>query len=43
MDDLQVQENVLQQCIGKLESAEATRAMLISQLTEALKDQVLVL
>uniref|UniRef100_A0A2C9VAJ3 Uncharacterized protein n=2 Tax=Manihot esculenta TaxID=3983 RepID=A0A2C9VAJ3_MANES len=39
VDDLQVQENVLQQCIGKLESAEATRAMLISQLTEALKDQ----
>ncbi|KAF2288120.1 hypothetical protein GH714_004518 [Hevea brasiliensis] len=39
VDELQVQENVLQQCLGKLESAEATRAMLISQLKEALQDQ----
>ncbi|KDP39619.1 hypothetical protein JCGZ_02639 [Jatropha curcas] len=39
VEELQVQENVLQQCVGKLESAEATRAMLISQLKEALQDQ----
>lgn len=39
VDELQVQENVLQQCVGKLESAEATRAILISQLKEALQDQ----
>ncbi|XP_021662225.1 formin-like protein 7 isoform X2 [Hevea brasiliensis] len=39
VDELQAQENVLQQCVGKLESAEANRTMLISQLTEALEDQ----
>lgn len=38
-DELQDQENVLKQCVEQLESAEATRATLISQLREALQDQ----
>ena len=40
VDELQDQENVLKQCVEQLESAEATRATLISQLKEALQDQV---
>lgn len=40
VDELQEQENILQQCVGQLESAEATRTALISQLKEALQDQV---
>lgn len=40
MDELQEQENLLNQCIGQLESAEATRVSLVSQLKEALQDQV---
>ncbi|KAG6596197.1 Regulation of nuclear pre-mRNA domain-containing protein 1B, partial [Cucurbita argyrosperma subsp. sororia] len=39
LDDLQEQENVVQQCIGQLESVEATRASLVSLLVEALQDQ----
>ncbi|XP_031391914.1 regulation of nuclear pre-mRNA domain-containing protein 1B-like [Punica granatum] len=39
VDDLQDQENGLLQCIHLLESAEATRAALVSQLKEALEDQ----
>ncbi|GLT52891.1 hypothetical protein SLA2020_262010 [Shorea laevis] len=39
VDELQDQENVLKQCVEQLESAEATRATLISQLREALQDQ----
>ncbi|XP_002530962.2 UPF0400 protein C337.03 [Ricinus communis] len=41
LNELQAQENALQQCVEKLESAEATRAILISQLKEALQDQEL--
>lgn len=40
VDQLQEQENVLQQCVGQLESAETTRIALVSQLKEALLDQV---
>ena len=40
MDELQEQEHVLQQCVMQLESAEATRTALISQLKEALQEQV---
>ncbi|XP_065851821.1 uncharacterized protein [Euphorbia lathyris] len=39
MDELQAQESALHQCVEKLESAESTRAMLISQLKEAIEDQ----
>ncbi|CAN0830042.1 Regulation of nuclear pre-mRNA domain-containing protein 1B [Linum grandiflorum] len=39
VDELQVQENVLHQCVGQLETAEKSRASLISQLKEALKEQ----
>ncbi|PON89769.1 hypothetical protein TorRG33x02_144490 [Trema orientale] len=39
LDELQEQENLLTQCIGQLESAEATRVSLVSQLKEALQDQ----
>ncbi|XP_044465988.1 regulation of nuclear pre-mRNA domain-containing protein 2-like isoform X2 [Mangifera indica] len=39
VDQLQEQENVLQQCLGQLESAETSRAALVSQLKEALQDQ----
>ncbi|KAM7505171.1 hypothetical protein LguiB_004075 [Lonicera macranthoides] len=37
--EIQEQENVLQQCASQLESAEATRSALVSQLKEALQDQ----
>lgn len=40
VDDMQDQENALIQCIHQLESAEATRSALVSQLKEALCDQV---
>ncbi|KAG2687481.1 hypothetical protein I3760_09G053000 [Carya illinoinensis] len=40
VDELQEQEGILKQYVGQLESAEATRASLISQLREALQDQV---
>ncbi|KAG6694551.1 hypothetical protein I3842_09G053300 [Carya illinoinensis] len=40
VDELQEQEGMLKQYVGQLESAEATRASLISQLKEALQDQV---
>lgn len=40
VDELQEQENILQQCVRQLESAEATRTALISELKEALQDQV---
>ncbi|CAI0385134.1 unnamed protein product [Linum tenue] len=39
MDELQMQENVLQQCAGQLETAENLHSTLISQLKEALKEQ----
>uniref|UniRef100_A0A5B6Z5R5 Putative regulation of nuclear pre-mRNA domain-containing protein 1B-like n=1 Tax=Davidia involucrata TaxID=16924 RepID=A0A5B6Z5R5_DAVIN len=39
LDEIQEQENVLQQCVWQLESAEATRAALVSQFKEALQDQ----
>nr|GEV95778.1 regulation of nuclear pre-mRNA domain-containing protein 1B-like [Tanacetum cinerariifolium] len=41
LDDIQAQENVLQECVNQLESAEKTRSSLISQLKEALQDQEL--
>ncbi|KAK4770104.1 hypothetical protein SAY87_030636 [Trapa incisa] len=39
VDGLQDHENVILQCIRQLENAEATRASLICQLKEALRDQ----
>ncbi|KAL9242507.1 hypothetical protein vseg_016499 [Gypsophila vaccaria] len=39
-DEIQEQELVLEQCVTQLESAEATRAALISLLKDALQDQV---
>ncbi|XP_042428013.1 actin cytoskeleton-regulatory complex protein pan1-like isoform X1 [Zingiber officinale] len=39
MSELQNQETVLKQCIEQLEAAKSTRAMLVYQLTEALKEQ----
>ncbi|CAN1132384.1 Regulation of nuclear pre-mRNA domain-containing protein 1B [Linum perenne] len=39
VDELQMQESVLQQCVGQLETAEKSRASLISQLKEALNEQ----
>lgn len=41
IDNLQEQEIVLKQCIEQLEIAKATRATLITQLMEAIKEQVL--
>lgn len=41
VDQLQEQENVLLECVRRLESAETTRAALVYQLKEALQDQVL--
>lgn len=41
VDQLQEQENVLQECVRQMESAETTRAALVYQLKEALHDQVL--
>ena len=40
VDQLQEQENVLQQCVRLLESAETTRAALVYLLKAALQDQV---
>uniref|UniRef100_A0A803R9N0 CID domain-containing protein n=1 Tax=Cannabis sativa TaxID=3483 RepID=A0A803R9N0_CANSA len=39
LDELQEQENLLIHCIEKLENAEATRVLLVSQLKEALQEQ----
>ena len=39
-DEILEQENVLKQCIGQLENAEASRAALVSQLKEAIQEQV---
>lgn len=39
--ELEDEENTLKQCIEKLKSVEATRAALVSQLKEALHEQVL--
>ncbi|KAH9771047.1 CID domain-containing protein [Citrus sinensis] len=39
VDQLQEQENVLQECVRQMESAETTRAALVYQLKEALHDQ----
>ncbi|XP_024031120.1 regulation of nuclear pre-mRNA domain-containing protein 1B [Morus notabilis] len=41
LDEQQEHESILNQCIGQLESAEATRLSLVSQLKEALQDQEL--
>ncbi|KAI3760708.1 hypothetical protein L1987_51107 [Smallanthus sonchifolius] len=41
LDEIQEQENVLQDCVNQLETAESTRTSLISQLKEALQDQEL--
>lgn len=41
LDEIQEQENVLQECVNQLETAEKTRSSLISQLKEALQDQEL--
>ena len=40
LDEIQEQENVLQECVNQLETAEKTRSSLISLLKEALQDQV---
>ena len=40
MHEIQEQENVLKQCVRQLENAEAIRASLVSQLKEALQEQV---
>jgi regulator of Ty1 transposition protein 103 len=40
VDDLQQQENELKQYMVQLENAEAARATLLSQLKEALQEQV---
>ncbi|XP_042003449.1 regulation of nuclear pre-mRNA domain-containing protein 2-like isoform X2 [Salvia splendens] len=40
VDNLERQENVVKQCVDELEKSEAVRADLISQLREALQDQV---
>lgn len=40
--ELEEEENILKQCIEKLKSAEASRLALVSQLREALSEQVLV-
>ncbi|TQE04293.1 hypothetical protein C1H46_010078 [Malus baccata] len=39
LDDLKEQEDALNQSVGQLESLEATRSALVSQLKEALQDQ----
>ncbi|XVE90296.1 hypothetical protein DITRI_Ditri20bG0066400 [Diplodiscus trichospermus] len=39
LDELQLQENVLEQCIEQLETIKTTRAALIFQLKEALQEQ----
>lgn len=38
--DLEEEENILKQCIEKLKSVEASRVALVSQLKEALHEQV---
>ncbi|KAG8372262.1 hypothetical protein BUALT_Bualt12G0048100 [Buddleja alternifolia] len=40
VDNIEKQENMLQQCISQLENSEAIRVALVSQLREALQDQV---
>lgn len=40
VNDIQEQETILQQCINQLESAEGTRSALVSQLKDALGEQV---
>lgn len=40
MKELEEEENLLKQCIEKLKSAEASRVALVSQLKEALHEQV---
>ncbi|KAJ8763211.1 hypothetical protein K2173_025596 [Erythroxylum novogranatense] len=39
VEEIQEQEKLLQQCVGQLQSAEATRCLLVSQLKEALQEQ----
>ncbi|KAI3677978.1 hypothetical protein L6452_37254 [Arctium lappa] len=41
LEEIQEQENVLQECVNQLETAERTRTSLISQLKAALQDQEL--
>lgn len=38
--ELEEEENILKQCIEKLKSVEASRVALVSQLKEALHEQV---
>lgn len=38
--ELETEESTLKQCIEKLKSVEASRAVLVSQLKEALREQV---
>ena len=38
--ELEEEENILKQCIEKLKSVEASRVALVSQLKEALNEQV---
>ena len=40
VDNIETQENVIKQCINELEKSEAVRVDLVSQLREALQDQV---
>lgn len=41
LKELEEEENLLKQCIEKLKVVEANRLALVSQLREALNDQVL--
>lgn len=40
VDNLERQENVIKECIDELEKSEAVRVAFVSQLREALQDQV---
>lgn len=40
LDDIQKQEDMLQQCADQLANSEAIRVALVSQLKEAIEDQV---
>lgn len=40
IDEIQEQENILEQCVSQLENAEASRGALVSQLKEAIREQV---
>lgn len=40
IDEIQEQENILEQCVSQLENAEASRDALVSQLKDAIQEQV---